>query len=206
MVTIKVTIVDWIRFLLTLPLSPTQAHLAIMSCVTSDLFLIVVPFSSKSGQNMIHGQSHSGFHQRWVRAEQTPALLIPCIGAEAALGCNSRCTDWKSARGVGKYGRLPWPGRIPPCPAAKQPSCRSKRSSAVCGLSLALSCRLSISVIEGICCLAKYILNFLFLVLFFTSWMLNGAGIMKCCPVSAPEPLLSLRQAQCATAQQNPPA
>lgn len=59
MVTIKVTIVDWIRFLLTLPLSPTRTHLVIMSCVTSDLFLIIAPFSSKSGQNMIYRQ---GYH------------------------------------------------------------------------------------------------------------------------------------------------
>lgn len=58
MVTIKVTIVDWIRFLLTLPLSATRTHLVIMSCVTSDLFLIIAPFSSKSGQNMIYRQGY----------------------------------------------------------------------------------------------------------------------------------------------------
>lgn len=56
MLTIKVTIVDWIHFLLTLPLSAARTHLAIMSCVTSDLFLIIAPFSSKSGQNMIYRQ------------------------------------------------------------------------------------------------------------------------------------------------------
>lgn len=56
MLTIKVTIVDWIRFLLTLPLSAAWTHLTIMSCVTSDLFLIIAPFSSKSGQNMIYRQ------------------------------------------------------------------------------------------------------------------------------------------------------
>lgn len=56
MLTIKVTIVDWIRFLLTLPLSAARTHLTIMSCVTSDLFLIIAPFSSKSGQNMIYRQ------------------------------------------------------------------------------------------------------------------------------------------------------
>lgn len=59
MVTIKVTIVDWRRFLLTLPLSATRTHLVIMSSVTSDLFLIIAPFSSKSGQNMIYRQ---GYH------------------------------------------------------------------------------------------------------------------------------------------------
>lgn len=119
MVTIKVTIVDWIRFLLTLPLSPTQAHLAIMSCVTSDLFLIVVPFSSKSGQNMIHGQSHSGFHQRWVRAERTPALLIPCIGAEATQGCNSRCTDWEECKRSGEIREAPLARQDPTVPSSK---------------------------------------------------------------------------------------
>lgn len=188
---------DWIRFLLTLPLSLTPAHLAIMSCVTSDLFLIIVPFSSKSRQNMIHGQSCSGFHRDGCMPSRLQLCSSLALGQRPLWVAIQGAWTGRSTRGMGRYWRLPWPGRIPQCPAAKQPSCRSKKSNAVCGLSLALSCRLSISFIKGICCLVKYILNFLGAV--FTFWKLKGNGIVKCCPVSAPEP-------QCATVQHSPPA
>lgn len=88
MLTIKVTIVDWIRFLLTLPLSAAWTHLAIMSCVTSDLFLIIAPFSSKSGQNMIYRQGcHLGVrHEEGVNVGWSSQPLLALWGAKTILG------------------------------------------------------------------------------------------------------------------------
>lgn len=121
MVTIKVTIVDWIRFLLTLPLSATRTHLVIMSCVTSDLFLVIAPFSSKSGQNMIYrqgyrlGVSHpASASRKGVNvARSLQPLLAPYGWQEPSWGWDLRRCLWAqvlAGRG-GELGREPSHGK-----------------------------------------------------------------------------------------------